>query len=228
MISGILAFATFFLLGALVLICTRLGKTYLYCCTVGYILVSNITVTKQVEFFGFATSLGVIIYSLVYLATDICSEYGEEGDSYRLAISNLVAQIIFFAYIFLSIRTPAGEFDTAHSQINALFSITPRITIAAIVAALGAFVDIYVYEFLKKKTGLGFFMVGLRNNSSTMVGQIINTVIFFTVAFYNVIPNLMEIIITAAVVKIIIALIDTPFIWLARYFLPKEWKDEIA
>ena len=77
---------TFVFLALVLLFSARMGRVYLFVFTVGCILVSNITVAKQVSFLGLSMSLGVVIYSVIYLATDICSEYGDENDAYRLAI----------------------------------------------------------------------------------------------------------------------------------------------
>ncbi|MFC1492227.1 queuosine precursor transporter [Nitrospinota bacterium] len=215
---------TFIFLGVVLLVCTKLGKTYLFACTVSYILVSNITVTKQVTVFGWSTSLGVVIYSLVYLATDICSEYGDDPDDYRLAVMNVIAQLLFLVYIYLSIITPPdAKTDFAAPHIEKLFSTTLRISIAAFIAALGAFADIWLYRFLKRKWPTGIINLLVRNNVSTIFGQGVNTILFFFIAFYGVLENLVQIIITAMIVKCIIAVLDTYFIVQVRYLRPSEW-----
>jgi len=215
---------TFLSLGVLLLFLTRLGKTYIFIFSVSCILISNITVAKQVTVFGLSMSLGVVIYSLVYLATDICSEYGNKNDAYRLAIANLAAQLVFFAYVQMSIAVEPATFDSVGHLIEQLFATTPRITIAAIVAAIGAFVDIWVYEALMKRWKKGKLNVVIRNNTSTFLGQAVNTIVFFVIAFYGVLDNLTQIIITAIAVKWVIAIVDSYFLILAARFLPSEWK----
>src|SRR5262249_2349086 len=66
---------TFFLLCFGLIACVYLGRTAIFVYTVGCILVSNVTVLKQVEFFGLTTSLAVFIFSATYLASDIVTEY---------------------------------------------------------------------------------------------------------------------------------------------------------
>lgn len=224
MTNELILLLTFVLLGMLLLFLTKLGKTYIFIFSVSCIIISNITVAKQVSVFDYSMSLGVIIYSLVYLATDICSEYGSKYDAYRLAISNLVAQIVFFTYIQMSIAVDPAALDSAGNLIEQLFATTPRITIAAIVAAIGAFVDIWIYEAFMRKWKKGKLNVIIRNNTSTFIGQAVNTIVFFFIAFYGVLDNLAQIIFTAIVAKWIIAILDSYFLILAERFVSSEWK----
>ena len=223
--NELLLFLTFVLLGTLLLFLTRLGKTYIFLFSASCIIISNITVAKQVSVFVYSMSLGVIIYSLVCLATDICSEYGGKYDAYRLAIANLVTQLVFYAYIQLSIATVSMPLDSAGELIEQLFATTPRITIAAIIAALGAFVDIWIYEAFMKRWKKGRLNVVIRNNTNTFIGQAVNTVVFFFVVFYGVLDNLGQIIMTAIAAKWGIALLDSYFLVLAIRFLPAEWRN---
>ena len=69
----------------------------------------------------------------------------------------------------------------------------------------------------------------LRNNGSTLTSQAIDTVIFTTVAFWDVYPRnvFFSILITTYVFKAIVALLDTPFMYLARKIRPmNEEKEE--
>jgi hypothetical protein len=75
--------------------------------------------------------------------------------------------------------------------------------------------DVWAYGFWRKKTG-GRHM-WLRNNASTMTSQGIDTLIFITLAFYGLVPNsiLLQMMAGQYVIKILIAALDTPFIYLA-------------
>ena len=58
----------------------------------------------------------------------------------------------------------------------------------------------------------------LRNNLSTMVSQLIDTVIFCSIAFWGVFPTMIfiEIAVTTYLFKLAVAVIDTPFIYWAK------------
>lgn len=218
--NEIVALSTFALLCLVVAYGTRLGLKHLYVLSVFIIIVSNVTVGIQIDMFGVAVSLGVIVYSIIYLVTDIVSEYFDENEAYKLAITNVVVQIMFLVYMFLSINTVPSGGHEAYSSMETLFSTTARISVAALVASLGAFADIWFYEWLLRRSksdgskitsGLWF-----RNMASTFIGQSINTALFFTIALYGVVPNLLSIILSAIAIKWAIAVLDTPFLYWAR------------
>jgi hypothetical protein len=58
----------------------------------------------------------------------------------------------------------------------------------------------------------------LRNNASTMVSQLIDTVLFITIAFYGT-PGfpILTVIKGQYILKLLIAVLDTPFIYLSRW-----------
>ena len=220
--NELIAITTFTLLCFAVACAARFGLKQLYVLSVFIILASNVTVGIQVNVFGVAVSLGVIIYSIIYLVTDVVSEFFEENEAYKLAFTNVIVQIMFWIYIFLSVNTVHSGGEEAFKAMETLFSTSARITVAALVASLGAFGDIWFYEWLlrkarKKSDNNRTSKLWLRNIASTFFGQSINTAIFFTIALYGKVPNLASIIISAIAIKWAIALLDTPFLYWARW-----------
>ena len=72
--------------------------------------------------------------------------------------------------------------------------------------------DVFIFHLLKDKTGDKYKW--LRNNASTMSSQIIDTLIFITIGFYGVVPNIWVMVASQYVVKFVLALLDTPFFYL--------------
>lgn len=222
--NEIISITCFLFLGGLILLATRYGKAYLFGLSVFITVASNVTVGIQMDAFGLSLSWGVIIYSMIYLITDVLSELYEKNTAYKLAAINLVTQIVLWAYLYMSMLIIPSAGGEAHQSMIELFSTTSRITIAALVASLGAFLDIYLYEYIRSKLSNSkgiFSSLWFRNNASTIVGQTINTTIFFTIALYGVLPNLWQIILGAILIKIIISILDTPFLYLARNIYKK-------
>ena len=219
--NEIIALSTFALLCFAVAYASQLGLKHLYVLSVFIILSSNVTVGIQVDMFGVAVSLGIIIYSIIYLVTDVVSEFYEENEAYKLALTNVVVQVMFWIYIFLSLNTTPSGGQEAYQSMEGLFSTTARITVAALVASLGAFADIWFYEWLlgkarKKSDKRDAPNLWFRNLASTFLGQSINTALFFTIALYGVVPDLLSIILSAIAIKWAIAILDTPFLYWAR------------
>ena len=61
-----------------------------------------------------------------------------------------------------------------------------------------------------------------RNNGSTFVSQAVDSVVFTLIAFIGIYPDLWQLALFTWIIKIIVAILDTPFIYLSRRFKPKE------
>lgn len=217
--SELFCLGTFFAMCFALVMCVYLGRTAIFVFTVGCILVSNCTVTKQVEFLGLTTSLAVFIFSVTYLANDILTEYWGRTDGFKLVLSNLAAQVAFMVYSTAAIWTPPAPTDEASSAIITLFTVTPRVTIAAIVSAVGGFICVGIFSYLKRRYRKGWVSLVIRNSVSTVLGNWVNTVVFFFIAFYGVFSDriLFQVILSALVAKLTVGILDSPFMILARW-----------
>lgn len=167
--------------------------------------------------FGLTATLGNILYGSIFLATDILSEvYGKKDARkgvwlgfYALFFTTVIMQIV------LQFKPAADDFiDPALQQI---FSFLPRVAAASIIAyAISQLHDVWLFSLLKIKTKGKYLW--LRNNVTTMISQLIDTLIFTTIAFWGVFPVkiFIEIALTTYMFKWLVAIIDTPFIYLAR------------
>ncbi len=207
-----------------ILISYRLwGKLGLYLWVPISVIIANIQVTKTVELFGLTATLGNIVYATSFLVTDILSENYCKKDAAR------AVGIGFFSLIMLTILMNFALFfipddsDFAHKSLSVIFGIMPRIALGSLAAyGVSQFHDIWAYSFWKKKFPSVRF-IWLRNNFSTMISQLIDTLIFTFIAFWGVfnIDVLVDIIITTYLLKFVVAVLDTPFLYLAR-----RWHDK--
>jgi len=207
---------------ALLIVFRLFGREGLYAAIVISIILCNIQVLKIVEIFGLTATLGNILYGSIFLATDLLSElYGK--DKARKGV-----WIGFYALIFTSVimqiallfKPTADDFiDPALRQI---FDFLPRVAIASITAYMvSQHHDIWLFHILKNKfKGKHLW---LRNNITTMISQLIDSAIFCVIAFWGVFPHniFIEILITTYIIKWVVAFIDTPFIYLAKYISVK-------
>lgn len=76
--------------------------------------------------------------------------------------------------------------------------------------------DIWGFHFLKDKTSGRHLW--LRNNVSTILSQAIDSFIFTFIAFFGVVDfsNFIQILITTYVFKLIVAILDTPFLYAGK------------
>ncbi len=80
-----------------------------------------------------------------------------------------------------------------------------------------------MFEWVKKRTGEK--NLWLRNNVSTFGSQLLDTTIFCAIAFYGIIPNdvLPKLIIGSYLMKLLVAVIDTPIVYLVVYWVTGHW-----
>jgi len=192
------------------------------------VIVANIQVIQTVELFGLVATLGNIVYASSFLVTDILSEnYGKEEAKKAVWIGffSLIATTLLMN-LALAFQPLAGdEFaTTAHSATSTIFSLMPRIAVASLTAYfLSQRHDVWAFHFWKKRFPKNN-QLWLRNNLSTMISQLIDSVVFVLIAFYGVFETavLLEIFITTYVLKFVVAAADTPFVYWGKAIFKKS------
>jgi len=117
---------------------------------------------------------------------------------------------------------------------GAVFSAPGSLLLGSMLAYLLAqFLDVWLYHFWRRVTGRRFLW--LRNNGSTMISQLVDTivvhVIFLPWAFGTPWGDVVKIIIGVYLVKMVLAWLDTPLIylctWIAKRRLGYAWHEEV-
>lgn len=217
----------FLLMIIFVLFCTlfafRMGKHWLYGFIAINIILANIFVTKQFTMFGIIVTGGNITYGSIFLATDLlCEHYTKKDGRQAVYIGFSAALFYLITSQFILLLKPA-ESDLVHSGMKVIFSFAPRIVLASLAAYIVSQMhDIWFFHFLKEKTKGK--LLWFRNNVSTWVSQFIDSVIFSSVAFIGLFPTnvVLQIILSTYLLKILVAVIDTPFIYLSYRWKPVE------
>lgn len=208
----------------MVLIVYRLfGRVGLFGLVVFNLLLCNLQVLKTVEMFGMTTTLGNILYASVFLSTDMLSELHGKEDAKKAVLLGFVTLLLMTGYMqFALLFTPAAD-DFAQPHLQALFGFMPRIALASLAAYLVSQMhDVWAFHKIKAHTGNRYLW--LRNNVSTLVSQLLDSSIFCGIAFYGLFPAnvFMEILISTYVIKLAVAVLDTPFIYLAKHFFVRD------
>lgn len=197
------------------------GKVGLFIWICISIIITNIQSVKIIEVFGLTTALGNIAYSNIYLATDIISEkYGKESSN-KSVLFGFLTMIVFTVLMSMALMFKPGYYDSSQSSLKNIFTVVPRITVASLLAYLSSqFLDVYIYDKLKRK----YNKLWLSNNVGTIVSQIVDTIIFVLVAYLGTMPfkEIIIMMVTMYLLKVLIALCDTVFIYIAKKIKPKE------
>lgn len=209
--------------GAVLLAYRIFGKAGLYAMTAIATILANIEVLLMIDAFGMEQTLGNVMFASTYLITDILSENESEKSAARavwIGVFTAAVMLVFTQYWLLF--TPSAS-DWAGEHIRAIFSTTPRLLTASFVGyAVSQRFDVWLYhrwwDFTTKRFGDSTRFLWLRNNGSTMISQIINTLIFTLIAFagwYDT-RTLFSVMAASYVIYIFTSLLDTPAVYLAR------------
>ena len=211
---------------SIILLYLFFGRTGLYVWIPIAAIIANMQVIKTIELFGITATLGNIVYAGSFLATDILSEnYGKKDASKAVAFGfvGIVAVTLFMNLALLFEPAPS---DFAQGSLQDIFSLLPRITGASLLAyTVSQLHDVWAYALWKRKYPSRRW-IWLRNNLSTAVSQLIDSVVFTFAAFWGVFSGtvLIEIVITTYLLKLVVAIADTPFVYLASFLHQRREK----
>ena len=204
----------------LVLFVTKFGKEWLKVMIVANLFMTQLSAVKNVEIFGFVANGSAVFYASIFLATDIITEHWGRKEGHLSVWKGFLA-VVFMVVTGNLLRMLVPIESTAVTQsFDILFGFVPRITIASLFAYIIAQnFDIWLYHFIRKKTNGKFLW--LRNNGSTLLSQFLDSFLFFGIAFYGLVPSVWSLILTGYFAKLIVALFDTPFLYLSYKILNK-------
>lgn len=215
---GILLFYRFF------------GKTGLYIWTAIAAIVANIQVVKTVELFGFVATLGNIVYGTTFLVTDILSENHGKKEARKAVVVGFISLITMTILMQLALMFKPDASDFSQEALTTIFSFMPRIVIASLTAYwLSQLHDIWAYHMWKNKFPQKKFL-WMRNNFSTMISQLIDSIVFCFIAFWGVfeLDIFWSILWTTYIFKWIVAAADTPFLYIAKSMHDKGKINELV
>lgn len=181
------------------------------------IILCNIQVAKNVELFGLTVTLGNILYGSIFFSTDILSEFYGKKEAQQAVYLGFAVLVLMTIYMQIALLFQPAPSDLVDPHLQGIFGLVPRIALGSLVAyLLSQCHDIWLYQVCKEWTKGKHLW--LRNNLATLSSQAIDSVVFCIIAFYGLYDTkiLIEIVITTFLFKVIVALLDTPFLYLAR------------
>jgi uncharacterized integral membrane protein (TIGR00697 family) len=200
-----------------------------------------------VDGLGFTLTVGVILWPVVFVMTDVINEYfGVKGVRF---LSNLTVFLIAYAFLMvylgmwmppdawwqnssgLLVKDPAAAVPNMDSAFNKIFGQGLWIIIGSLVAFLiGQIVDVKVFHFIKLKTGEK--KIWLRATGSTLISQFIDSFVVLLIAFYIgadwPLVRVLAIGLVSYSYKFTMAILLTPIIYLAHFFIERFLGEELA
>ncbi len=191
----------------------KYGVEYMIGMYCALIVVANILASKIVVVASFTVPAAVIVYASSFLLTDMLSEFYGKEQARKAVWAGFMANIMLVVSVYIAIIWQGAPFWENQSAFETVLKNTPRIVAASMIAYLvSQHHDVISYHWWKKRFPEHLW---LRNNASTVVSQALDTVIFISLAFYGIFP-IGTMIVGQYVVKLLIALLDTPFIYTVK------------
>lgn len=186
-------------------------------------ILANLLLIKSVDLLGISATLGNVLFASNFLATDILTENYGYKEAKKGVKFGIMAVIVFMIVTQVALLYIPNSEDIAQSSFETLFSFIPRISIASTsMFALSNLVDIRLYEWLRKKSN-GKKM-WLRNNLCTIICNGGENFLFYLIAFLGVmdIRTILTIALSATIIEVLIALCDTPFLYISKKVKDKK------
>ena len=176
---------------------------------------------KLINILGFIVPAGTIAYCLTFPITDIVDDVYGRRIAHFIVWAGLAAELSLLLLIGLDYLMPPLE-ASQQQLFERVFAPQLRIVLASIVAYLvSQHHDVWAFWKWKQLTKGRYLW--LRNNASTTVSQFIDSALFTTIAFYGVVElnTLLNMIFSMWLVKVGIAVLDTPFVYLGVALLKR-------
>jgi uncharacterized integral membrane protein (TIGR00697 family) len=201
------------------------------------LVVSNLIFQKffywhpfHLEIFGtklFELSVGILPYPVTFLITDLISEIYGKKRANDIVVVGVFASIFSLLIVFVSNVVPATNWSpVGDSMFSTVFGNTALAVFASMLAYLFAqFIDIQIYHFWKRLTKGKHLW--LRNNFSTFSSQFVDTLtILILLCSFGIIEwsKFKGLLVAGFIFKVLIALSDTPFLYLGVYLFKKRFK----
>jgi hypothetical protein len=212
-------------LGLAILLYRFFGKYGLYTAVVLGIILGNLQGGKVSELtlfgYSFTASMGAILYSGIYFATDVLNEKFGREEANRAVLLGFVANVAVMITLLISIQFKPSDITGSalevHNAISTLAGYSPIFVIGSLTAYLiSQTFDVWFFHKIRSYTGES--KLWLRNNLSTITSQLLDTMIYqFTWVMAGMdLKTAFLIAVTKYIFKVFIAGIDTIFIYWVR------------
>ncbi len=221
----LLAFSLLAIYSTVLFAYRALGKTGLYVWIAIATIAANIEVILLIKAFGLEQTLGNILFASTFLVTDILSENEGQKAAKKAVFAGIFANIVFILISQSWFLYTPSESDWAMKSVREVFTNVPRIMFVGIsVYAISQLFDVWLYEKIWKSTRRIFKNdsrgLWIRNNISTMLSQIVNTILFTFGAFYGIegydVSTIWTLVFSSYVIYIVTSICDTPAVYVAR------------
>lgn len=175
---------------------------------------------KMVTVFGLTTNVGNVFYACVFLATHFILQRQSKKETYQVIWVGVFSLIFFIGLSQIAVMFPDAGMSTVFNQsLEKVFSLSLRVTFASLLAYIFAqYINISIFEWIRTKTKGKHLW--LESNGANIVAQLVDSCIFFSVAFIDL-PGvqLLQAIYAGWLIKTIVVALGTPLLYLNSHLI---------
>lgn len=199
---------------------------YIFCICASELMGAKTFPLAKVFGFQLNASVAIFLIPLLFTINDVITEvYGKERTRSVIRSGLIVIALVLLTSLFFTYLPPSGRFAATEAAYDTIFGKSARIAFASLVAfTLAEFLDVFIFTKIRAK--LGKSRLWLRTNVSNFSAQLIDTVVFMTLAFYafndTLTSNfsfLLGLIIPYWLLKCFMSVIETPFAYIGIKWL---------
>ena len=176
----------------------------------GMVCIAGVLGNKQVALGPLAVEAGIFAFLLLVVTSSSVAELHGRETANRLVLIGFIPLVVSLLLSLLVLGLPASP-DMDPQRLSAFDTImggTPRIWLGGIIA-YGTSTLLNVTIFSRLKASEGSRLLWLRAGVASVLSQIVDTLIFITVAFYGVFP-IPELLLGQMLAKVVLSAILVP------------------
>ena len=176
----------------------------------GMVCIAGVLGNKQVALGPLAVEAGIFAFLLLVVTSSSVAELHGQATAKRLVLFGFIPLIVSLILSVVVLNIPASP-QMDHYRLSAFETVmsgTPRIWLGGITAyGVSTFLNVTIFSRLKASEGSR--LLWLRAAIASMLSQIVDTLIFITIAFYGVFP-IGELIAGQMIAKVVLSAILVP------------------
>ncbi len=175
------------------------------------LITANVLETKQIQLGCINITGGLLVFPISYIINDCVSEVWGYRRAALVIWLGFAMNLFFVLFGALADAIPGAPYWHNDAGFHAVFGLAPRIAIASFAAFIvGSLINAYVMVRMKQRSGNKHF--SLRAIVSTLFGEGADSLIFFPLALYGIVPNteLLYLIVSQIIFKTLYEIIVLP------------------
>ncbi len=176
----------------------------------GMVCIAGVLGNKQVALGPLAVEAGIFAFLLLVVTSSSVAELHGRSTANRLVLVGFVPLLASLLLTILVLALPASPHMDAGrlSAFETMMSGTPRIWLGGILAyGVSTLLNVTIFSRLKQREGAG--LLWFRAGIASVLSQVVDTLIFITVAFYGVFP-IAELILGQMLAKVVLSALLVP------------------